>query len=81
MDLIEETIGRKIKTIILLACDTDFVPVLNKIRSKDQIKVVLYYFTDRKRDSLFSMSNHILTACDMKTLLTDEYFKRNIRTD
>lgn len=81
MDLAEETIGRKIKSIIFLACDTDFVPILNRIRSNNQIKVILYYFTDRKRGSLFSMSNHILTACDVKVLLTDEYFKRNVKTD
>ncbi|MBU2638835.1 MAG: NYN domain-containing protein [Nanoarchaeota archaeon] len=81
MDLTEETIGRKIKAIVFLACDTDFVPVLNRIRSKDGIKVILYYFTDRKRDSLFSMSNHILTACDVKALLTDEHFKRNLKAE
>lgn len=66
-------IPENIKTIILLVCDTDFVPVLNEIRSRG-IKVILYYFSDRVRNSKFSMSNHILSACDEYFLLTKEYF-------
>lgn len=80
MDLSEESRARKIKTIILLACDTDFVPILNNLRERNNIKVVLYYYTDLKRGSRFSMSNYILTACDFKCLLTEEYFKRNLKT-
>ncbi|MFH1587895.1 MAG: NYN domain-containing protein [Candidatus Diapherotrites archaeon] len=79
MDLAEEPRERKIQTIVLLACDTDFVPILNKLRNKHQIKVILYYFMDRKRKSAFSMSNHILTACDSKILLSEECFKRNLK--
>ena len=78
MDLAEEPSERGINTIILLACDTDFVPILNRIRERHKIKVILYYFMDRQRGSIFSMSNHILTACDVPALLTSEYFTRNL---
>ncbi|HIK02968.1 TPA: NYN domain-containing protein [archaeon] len=63
-----------IKTIVVLACDTDFVPVLNKLRKEHGIKIILAYFSDYKRRSEFSMSNHILTACDFKFLVQKEHF-------
>jgi len=68
-----------IKTIIILACDTDFVPILNKIRTKFNMKVILAYFNDFVRNSQFSMSNHILTACDDKFLIEEEHFKNSSR--
>lgn len=77
MDLCEETVSRKINTIILLAADTDFVPVLNHLRANKGIKVILYYFTDRVRGSLFSMSNHLLTACSTSRMLQIEDFLKN----
>ncbi len=78
IDLLREPPQQKIKTTILLACDTDFVPVLNTLRQQHHIKVILYYFTDKTRNSLFSLSNHIFTACDAKILLTAEDFKKNL---
>jgi len=78
MDLTEEPVERKINIIILLACDTDFVPILNRIRERHKIRIILYYYTDRKRKSMFSMSNFIITACDRKILLRKEDFKENI---
>ncbi len=78
MDLTEAPQEWGIKTVILLACDTDFTPILNNLREKKQIKVILYYYTDRQRNSIFSMSNRILTACDKCELLTEDYFKRNL---
>lgn len=68
-----------IKTIIILACDTDFVPILNEIRTKFDIKVILAYFNDFVRNSQFSMSNHMLTACDDKFLIKEEHFKNSNR--
>lgn len=78
IDLLREPLQQKIKTIIILACDTDFVPVLNTLRQQHHIKIILYYFTDKTRNSLFSLSNHIFTACDAKMLLTAEDFKKNL---
>ncbi|MFH0831982.1 MAG: NYN domain-containing protein [archaeon] len=75
MDLLETTHKKEVKTIILVACDTDFVPILNRVR-EEGIKVILYYFNDFDRKSRFFMSNHILTACDKKVLLRKEDFDR-----
>lgn len=74
MDLMEAPLRDNLKTIILLTSDTDFVPILNKLRNDYKIKIILYYFTDRIRNSGFSMSNYILTACDIKVLLKIEDF-------
>ncbi len=63
-----------IKNVILVACDTDFVPAIIDIREKDKVKVVLYYFKDK--NSKFSMSDHILSVCDKKVRLSIEDFER-----
>ena len=78
MDLAQEPLKRKISTIVLLACDTDFVPILNHLRVENKIKVILYYFNDRKRKEQFSMSNHILTACDRCVCLEEKDFTQNL---
>jgi uncharacterized LabA/DUF88 family protein len=78
MGLMELAIQNKGGTIILIACDTDFVPVLNFIRKKYNIKVILYYYNDYVRGSKFSMSNEILTACDKAVLIEPEFFKKSI---
>lgn len=73
MDIFEVIHKKDVNTVILVACDTDFVPVLNRIR-EEGIKVILYYFSDFNRKSGFFMSTHILTACDKKFLLKKEDF-------
>jgi len=78
MDLAQEPLKRKINKIILFACDTDFVPILNHLRVENKIKVILYYFNDRKRKEQFSMSNHILTACDRCVCLEEKDFTQNL---
>lgn len=79
MDLFTLCHGRDIKTIVVLTCDTDFVPVLNRLRSMG-IEIILFYFSDYKRKSKFSMSNHILTACDKKVLVQIEHFEKSMKT-
>lgn len=78
MDLMDVYAGGRIKSIIVVTCDTDFVPILNKLRSVN-IEVILYYFNDYVRGSRFSMSNHILTACDKYVLLDEDMFTAAIR--
>ncbi|MFH1649855.1 MAG: NYN domain-containing protein [Candidatus Woesearchaeota archaeon] len=58
-----------IRQIIVVACDTDFVPVLNELRSSG-IRVHLFYYSDFIRGSMFSMSNEMEKATDTYTLLT-----------
>ena len=77
MDLFKVCYNEDINKIILLACDTDFVPILKELR-RSRVKVILYYYSDYIRNSNFSMSNHILTACDESKLLTIEHFNKSL---
>ncbi len=54
---------QNIKKIILIACDSDFVPVIEQLK-KENIEVILYTYFDRKRNSLFSRYNELLDSCD-----------------
>lgn len=78
MDLMNEPFIQNIENIILLACDTDFVPIINFIRSKDK-KIYLFYYNDHQRGSKFSMSNEIENICDKKILITKEHFTRSTK--
>ena len=78
MDLLSLCSTKDIRTIIILTSDTDFVPLLNEIRKKG-IRVILYYYNDFIRGSKFSMSNHLLTACDSGILITKEMLLRSIK--
>lgn len=78
MDLVKESMSKKYTTLILLACDTDFVPIIEDL-NKNNIKIILFYYSDRKRKSLFSMSNNILSKCYKNMLLTDEIFDNSIK--
>lgn len=68
-----------IKTIIVLICDTDFVPILKRLRRKEGIKIIVAYFSDFKRDSDFSMSNHLWNVADDKILIDKGFFERSSR--
>ncbi len=78
MDLLTTSTSKPVTTIILLACDTDFVPILNQVRGNG-IEVILFYYSDFRRHSKFSMSNHILTACDKCVLLDRSHFDQSMR--
>ena len=77
MDLIETAYENKVKNVILVACDTDYVPVIKELREKHKVVVYLFHYTDRIRDSKFSLSNHLESSCDKCTLLTKEHFERS----
>ncbi len=59
--------------VIVLTSDTDFVPIINDL-SEDGINVILAYFTDRKRRSGLSLSNHLWKACKNKIRIKKDYF-------
>jgi len=63
----------KISNVIVLTSDTDFVPIINDL-SEDGINVILAYFTDKKRKSGLSLSNHLWKACKNKIKIKKEYF-------
>jgi uncharacterized LabA/DUF88 family protein len=52
----------EINKIILVACDSDFVPIIDKLKSKG-IEVILYTYFERERGARFATSNHLLNAC------------------
>jgi uncharacterized LabA/DUF88 family protein len=66
----------KIEKVILFTCDTDFVPVIERIK-EEGIKIILYYYSDFERKSKFSMSNHILNSCNKKILISKELIKKS----
>ena len=62
-----------VKKIILIACDSDFVPAINRLTSEG-IEVVLYTYFDRKRGSRFSRYNELLDVCSKWVKLKSEDF-------
>ncbi len=80
IDLLNVANQRKdIRKIILVSSDTDFVPIIEEIK-KMNMEIIIFYYTDRKRGSKFSMSNHILQVCNKRILLKLEHFEKSIRT-
>jgi len=74
MDLIYAPIEHdKIKEIILIASDSDFVPVIERLKGLG-IKVTLYTYSERKRDSMFSTSNNLLKSVSRVVQLTEKDF-------
>ena len=62
-----------IKKIILIACDSDFVPAIKQLR-KENIEVILYTYFDRNRGSKFSRYNELLENCSRWVKLKSEDF-------
>lgn len=62
MDLMKVPIKfPKIKKIILIASDSDFVPVIQELKEMG-IEVILFTYFDRIRNSNFSRSNELIKA-------------------
>jgi uncharacterized LabA/DUF88 family protein len=75
MDLLKISQKKKIKNLIILTSDTDFVPIIQEVKKEFGVKIILAYFTDRKRKSAFSLSNHLWGICDDKILIRKENFE------
>lgn len=69
-----EKLFPNVKRIILVACDSDFVPAINQLR-KENIEVILYTYFERKRDSPFSRYNELLKSCSKWVKLDESYFE------
>ncbi|MEK6819253.1 MAG: hypothetical protein AABY10_04965, partial [Nanoarchaeota archaeon] len=54
---------------ILIASDSDFVPVIERMKQKS-FEIILYTYFDRKRKSKFSTSNHLLKIASRWEKLT-----------
>lgn len=66
-----------IKRIILIACDTDFCPILEMLKSKG-IEIILASYYERKRNTEFSRSHHLIDCCSEYIQLTKEDFLKFI---
>ena len=74
MDLISVPLKfDNIKKVILIVCDSDFVPVIKRLREIG-IKVILYTYHEKKRKSKFSTSNELMKVVDKVVFLTKEDF-------
>jgi len=62
-----------INKIILIASDSDFVPIIERMKQKG-IEVILYTYFDRRRCSKFSTSNQLLNVASKWAKLTKEDF-------
>ena len=51
-----------VRKIILIICDSDFVPAIKQL-IREGIDVILYTYFERKRGSPFSRYNELLNAC------------------
>jgi uncharacterized LabA/DUF88 family protein len=79
MDLVYAPIEHTgIKEIILIASDSDFVPVIEKLK-KVGIQSTLYTYFERKRNSIFSTSNNLLKSVSKVVQLTEKDFMNNLR--
>ena len=75
MDLMDTPIeSPKIKQIILIASDSDFVPVINRLK-KLGIDIILYTYFERNRKSKFSTSNKLLKTVTRYVKLKKEDFQ------
>ena len=63
-----------IKTIVLISGDSDFVPVVEKLK-KQEIKTILWTYFNRDRKSPFSKSNELIKSVDKYVKLTKEDFE------
>lgn len=65
-----------INKIILIICDSDFVPAINQLK-EENIEVILYTYFDRKRDSPFSRYNELLSSSSRWEKLDQNYFENS----
>jgi len=75
MDLMDMPLeNSKIKTVILIASDSDFVPVIKRLKELG-INVILYTYFERDRKSKFSTSNKLLNAVTKYVILNKQDFQ------
>jgi len=63
----------KIKKIILIASDSDFVPVINNLKKRN-IKIILYTYYEKGRKARFSTSNELIKSVYKYVLLSKKDF-------
>jgi len=59
----------QVKKAILIASDSDFVPIIESLREQE-IKTILYTYYEKRRDTIFSRSNHLIKSVYKYVLLS-----------
>lgn len=77
IDMLKSPQNLGVKTIIMLTCDTDFVPAIKTVK-EDGIKVILYYYATNEKKSRFSISYYLSGVCDEESLLTKEILEKAV---
>jgi uncharacterized LabA/DUF88 family protein len=67
---------KDVKKIILVTSDTDFCPIISQIEEFG-IKVLLYTYYEKQRNSKFSVSHHLIDCCTNVSYLNKEDFEKN----
>jgi len=62
-----------VKKIIIIASDSDFVPVIKNLE-ENGVKTILYTYYDKKRNTNFSRSNELIKCVYKYILLTKQDF-------
>lgn len=62
-----------IKRVIIIASDSDFVPVINDLKRRE-IKTILYTYYEKGRKAIFSTSNELIKSVNKYVLLAKEDF-------
>ncbi len=65
-----------VKRIILIASDSDFVPVIKNLEEQG-IKTILYTYYQKKRNTNFSRSNDLIKSVHKYVLLSKEDFSKS----
>lgn len=78
-DLLRITQIRKYEAVILITADTDFAPIISNIKEDyPHSRIILAYYTDRLRNSPFSLSNHLWKEFTEKiTISKKDFFMEN----
>ena len=63
-----------VKKIILIASDSDFAPLIERMKERG-FQIILYTYFDRLRKSKFSTSNQLLNVASRWQKLTKEHFE------
>lgn len=78
MDLMSVPLKFKtIKKVILIACDSDFVPTIEALREYG-IEVILFTYFDKKRGSHFSTSNELMQTVSKYCFIEKSHFKKSL---
>ena len=65
--------NKDMKKIILIACDSDLVPVIKELENSN-IKSILYTYYQKSRDENFSTSNHLIKTVWKYLIITKQDF-------